>query len=88
MTNPTVPDQLEKDLELLRTVRKLVGRMYKSHIWEAWMDGNYIRRGLEEYAGRLHSLRNRRGPTWLSLVKVGAAAPVAKPVKQTRGGSV
>lgn len=57
-------------LECLREVRAKLGRRYKEAIRGAWFDGHYRSRGLDEWDGRLQSIRNRLGPTWLDRARL------------------
>jgi len=52
--------------EVLIEVRARVGRRWRSLIRDAWMDGDYMGRGLGSWAARLQNIRNQLGPTWLA----------------------
>ena len=52
-------------LEVLRQVKAKLGRCYKQAIRNAWTDGDYHREYLDEWSGKLQSIRNTFGPSWL-----------------------
>jgi len=57
-------------LRILSEVKSHVGRLYKSQIANAWMDGRYYNYGLEKWASQLQQIRNAFGPEWLVKAKV------------------
>jgi hypothetical protein len=56
-------------------VRTALGSRYKMHIRDAWMDGNYQREGLGQWAGQLQQIRNGFGPSWLHRLRLGFSHP-------------
>ena len=52
-------------LTTLREVKAKHGRLYKSKIHLAWIDGNYGRDNLSDWDSALQRIRNIFGPSWL-----------------------
>lgn len=57
----------------LRAAKRLdnTRQFWRTHVAQAWMDGNYRRHGLEEVSAELQQkrIRNKFGSTWLTKVK-------------------
>lgn len=57
-------------IRTLVAVRAALGRRYKAEIRNAWFDGGYRARGLEQWASELQEIRNQLGPSWLCDVRL------------------
>ncbi len=61
---------IQKAVALLRQIRLLLGRNYKSSIRDAWMTGNYSGHCLDQWSSELQQIRNTLGPSWLAQVRI------------------
>ena len=52
-------------IEVLRQVKIILGRNYKTAIRNAWMNGNYSAESLGQWSSQLQQIRNTFGPSWL-----------------------
>jgi hypothetical protein len=60
----------DQAIAILGTVKREVGRTYKSKIHSAWQNGSYTAEGLEKWSCELQNMRNVWGPSWLSRANV------------------
>lgn len=60
----------EQAIEVLRQVKALLGRNYKTAIRNAWMNGNYAGECLNQWSSQLQQIRNTFGPSWLVKARV------------------